>query len=137
MDLYAASMFGESPLTRAEREMLAVVVSARNACNYCLEHHSTALNHYWNNEDRVRKLAADFRSAGLSSKEVSLCALAEMTAVDPSKCGGVIAEVRALGVSDREIHDAVNVAAYFNYVNRIVLSLGVDLESEGPGGYKY
>jgi len=34
MDLYAATMFGDSPLTRAQREMLAVVVSRANDCHY-------------------------------------------------------------------------------------------------------
>ena len=34
MDLYRAIMFGESALTRAERELLAVVVSCANDCHY-------------------------------------------------------------------------------------------------------
>ena len=34
MSLYGALMFGESPLTRAQRELLAVVVSRANDCHY-------------------------------------------------------------------------------------------------------
>ena len=34
MSLYSVLMFGESPLTRAQREMLAVVVSRVNDCHY-------------------------------------------------------------------------------------------------------
>ncbi len=34
MQLYKAIMYGESPLSRAQREMLAVVVSRRNDCVY-------------------------------------------------------------------------------------------------------
>ena len=34
MQLYRAVMYGESPLTRQQREMLAVVVSAANGCVY-------------------------------------------------------------------------------------------------------
>ncbi|MEK6799165.1 MAG: carboxymuconolactone decarboxylase family protein [Planctomycetota bacterium] len=34
MDLYGALMKAESPLTRAQREMLAVVVSRANQCHY-------------------------------------------------------------------------------------------------------
>lgn len=34
MDLYRAVMFGESELARAERELLAVVVSRTNDCHY-------------------------------------------------------------------------------------------------------
>jgi uncharacterized peroxidase-related enzyme len=34
LDLYIATMRGESPLSRAQREMLAVVVSRANHCHY-------------------------------------------------------------------------------------------------------
>ena len=34
MDFYSAIMFGSSPLSRSQREMLAVVVSATNRCIY-------------------------------------------------------------------------------------------------------
>lgn len=34
MDFYLALMYGESPLSRAQREMLAVVVSRANHCKY-------------------------------------------------------------------------------------------------------
>jgi uncharacterized peroxidase-related enzyme len=34
MQLYKAIMYGESPLSRAQREMLAVVVSRQNDCVY-------------------------------------------------------------------------------------------------------
>lgn len=36
--------------------------------------------------------------------------------------------LRGLGVADRGFHDAVNVIAYFNYVNRVAAGLGVELE---------
>lgn len=34
MDFYSALMYGRSPLSRGQREMLAVVVSAANGCVY-------------------------------------------------------------------------------------------------------
>lgn len=34
MALYRAVMFGPSPLSRRQREMLAVIVSRENACHY-------------------------------------------------------------------------------------------------------
>ena len=34
MELYTGTMFGPSELSRAQREMLAVVVSAANQCHY-------------------------------------------------------------------------------------------------------
>lgn len=38
MDLYMTIMFGRSPLKRLQREMIAVVVSIANNCEYCQEH---------------------------------------------------------------------------------------------------
>ena len=38
--------------------------------------------------------------------------------------------LREAGLDDREIHDAVQVVAYFSYINRIADGLGVDLEPE-------
>jgi uncharacterized peroxidase-related enzyme len=38
MELYMTLMFSQSPLSRAQREMIAVVVSAANGCNYCKPH---------------------------------------------------------------------------------------------------
>jgi hypothetical protein len=34
MDIYLAILYGPSPLTRAQREMLALVTSAANRCVY-------------------------------------------------------------------------------------------------------
>ena len=44
--------------------------------------------------------------------------------------------LKSLGLDDRAILDATLVIGYFNFVNRIVQSLGVGLEDD-PGGYNY
>jgi uncharacterized peroxidase-related enzyme len=41
-----------------------------------------------------------------------------------------IASLREVGFSDLAIHDAAAITAYFNFVNRLALGLGVDLEEE-------
>jgi len=56
IDLYMEIMFSKSELSRAEREMIAVVVSACNNCEYCQTHHAEALNNYWKNTDRINLL---------------------------------------------------------------------------------
>ena len=40
--------------------------------------------------------------------------------------------LRAAGWTDREVLDAAQIASYFNYINRLADSLGVDLEPEMP-----
>ncbi|MDZ7659008.1 MAG: carboxymuconolactone decarboxylase family protein [Fodinibius sp.] len=56
MDLYMSIMFSKSPLSRAQREMMAVVVSVANDCEYCQQHHGQALNHYWKDRNRIKQL---------------------------------------------------------------------------------
>jgi len=46
MDLYLSIMSGSSDLSKGDRELIGVVVSTINCCEYCINHHSEALNHY-------------------------------------------------------------------------------------------
>lgn len=43
-----------------------------------------------------------------------------------------VASLRSLGLSDEEIHDAIQVTSYFNYINRVADAVHVDLEPEMP-----
>lgn len=139
MQLYMTVMFARSPLSRTEREMMAVVVSAGNGCAYCVRHHGEALNHFWKDWSRIEELAARQAAAtGLSERERALCIYAQAVAQDPGGTGpeSAMKDLRALRLDDRAILDATLVASYFSFVNRMVLALGVDLE-EQAGGYKY
>lgn len=54
LDLYLSIMFSKTNLTREEKEILAVVVSKNNNCDYCVNHHAEALNHYWKDSERLK-----------------------------------------------------------------------------------
>lgn len=74
-------------------------------------------------------LAHGWRAAALDARERALCAWAEQLTRAPARCGGADVEaLRAAGWDDREIHDACQIVAYFNYINRIADGLGVDPE---------
>lgn len=139
MDLYMEIMFSKSPLSRAQRELMAVVVSAANRCDYCIRHHAEALLHYWKDEVKVNLAGRDYRQLELSEKEKALCEYAELLTLQP----GTFEEVdhtetlRSIGLEDQAILDATLVVSYFNFVNRMVLSLGVPLEEDQGTGYKY
>ncbi len=139
MDLYLKVMFGRSPLKRYQREMLGVVVSAANRCPYCITHHAHAVQFFWKDEERVQGLCKDFRSIELEPADRLLCEWAEKLTLEPAFEGraDMVERLRAAGLDDRAILDAALVIAYFNFVNRLVLGLGVDLEPDGGGGYKY
>lgn len=52
---------------------------------------------------------------------------------EPAACSRADVDgLRTLGASDLEIHATVQVAAYFNYINRVADALGVDLDPEMP-----
>jgi len=76
-------------------------------------------------------LKRDWRAAALSPEDRALCAYAERATRAPASCGAAdVASLRGCGFDDVAIHDAVQVIAYFNYINRIADCLGVDLEPE-------
>ena len=139
MDLYMSIMFKESPLHRYQREMLAVITSLYNSCKYCVEHHKQALLHYWKDEERIDLLIKDYLNANISAKDKALCKMAHYLTIKPDyeAKDSFFNELRVQQLSDREILDATLVIAYFNFVNRIVLNLGVGLENDGGKDYKY
>ena len=139
IDLYMEIMFTRSELSRAEREMIAVVVSACNECEYCQAHHGEALNHYWKDDEKVGQLRKDFRQVELRKMELKLCEYAEILTKNPgsSKETDITEPLKQIGLSDNAILDATLVVAYFNFVNRIVLGLAVGLEEHQGTGFNY
>lgn len=138
MDFYMEIMFSRSELSRAEREMMAVVVSVANGCNYCKAHHEAALRHYVKDEPKIQAILnpADFYI--LNEREAALCHFARRLTLEPQQHEGTdfTNELRKAGLSDPAVLDTVLVISYFNFVNRIVLALGVEPEDE-VGGYRY
>jgi uncharacterized peroxidase-related enzyme len=139
MDLYMEIMFTRSELSRAEREMMAVVVSVSNGCNYCMLHHSQALNHYWKNYNKISLLKNDFNNSDLTNKEISLCEFAQKLTLRPENFQEeeLTEALRENGLTDNAILDATLVVAYFNFVNRIVLALGVESDENELKGYNF
>jgi uncharacterized peroxidase-related enzyme len=138
MDLYISVMFGKSPLSRAQREMIAVVVSSANQCDYCIRHHSEALNFYWKDSEKTATLATNFTSVELSKQDNALCGYARDLTLHPGRnMDAGIAALKANGLDDRAVLDATLVIAYFNFVNRIVIGLGVEIEPDDGKGYNF
>ena len=138
MELYLALMFEKSGLSREERELLGVVVSRANRCEYSVKHHAIALNHYWKDEEKTDKLASDFKSVDLPSRQFQMLKYARKLTVSP---GDVTHEdlqaLRDNGLEDHEILNINLITGYFCFVNRIVLGLGVDFTADEVAGYKY
>lgn len=81
----------------------------------------------------VHQVVDDWRQAALPETLRLLAEFAEQVTRTPAACTEAdIARLRAADWSDEAIHDAVQVSAYFNYINRVAEALGVELEREQP-----
>ena len=130
--LYRAIMFGESPLSRSEREAVAVAVSAVNNCHYCTVHHSDALREA-SGDPSLAQTVIEGRFEALGARLAAMCRYAVALSRDPRHTDeSMLTPMREAGLSPREIIDVNQVVAYYNYVNRVAQGLGVELEPTWP-----
>ncbi len=96
-----------------------------------MEAHANDLRAEVEDEGLVEAVKRDFRKADLDAATMGLLEYAQkLTRAPASMVEADIESLRDLGWSDRAIHDAAQVCAYFNYINRIADGLGVDPEPE-------
>jgi len=117
----------ETPgLSAADREMIGVVVSAENRCLYCLTAHGAELRQLLGDPILAAKIAADYRRAGLDPKRRAMCDFAVKLTRTPVEVSE--ADVRALeavGFSQEDVWDIAEVAAMFNFSNRMASATGM------------
>lgn len=122
---YDEVMRGESGLTKAQREMIAVVVSAANRCNYCVVSHGAAARVLTEDPVLVDLLATNYRHAPLEPKERAMLDYAHKITVASHECGPEdIAELRRHGWTDEDVFDIAEVTATFNFSNRMASAFG-------------
>jgi uncharacterized peroxidase-related enzyme len=123
---YDELLRGESGLTHAQREMIAVVVSAENRCYYCLTSHGAALRQLTEDPVLADQLAANYRHAErLTAKERAMLDFAVKVTASSETCSEADLErLREAGWSDEEIMDMGEVAAMFNFTNRLANAFG-------------
>ncbi len=138
LQLYLHLMYGKSSLTRAEREMIAVLVSQLNGCRYCVTHHEEALQAHVHAHSLVANIKADFRNASVSDRDQVMLEYAAKLTGQPGQVGEEdVRRMRLRGFSDEEILQINLITSYFNFVNRIVSGLGVPLEDAEERVYQY
>ena len=136
MELYLSLMFTRSGLSREEMEMLATVVSVKNGCKYCLNHHGEALNNYWKDDARLAAFIEDYGSATLSDKQRAMLNYgAKLTEAPESMFEDDIESLKSVGFSDTQILRINMITSYFNFVNRIAVGLGVEFTEDEMRGY--
>jgi alkylhydroperoxidase domain protein len=112
-------------LPRAERELAAAATSRVNGCIYCASVHSRFATTYSKRGEDVQRLLDDGVGVRLDPRWDAVIAAATALTATPTTFGDShIAALRKAGLDDAEIVDIINAAAFFNWANRLMLSLG-------------
>ncbi|MDK4705710.1 alkylhydroperoxidase domain protein [Rhizobium sp. CNPSo 4062] len=112
-------------LPRAERELAATAASRANGCIFCASVHSRFASHHSKRTDDVQRLLDDGLQADLGSRWDAIVEASAALTATPSQFGaGEISRLREEGLNDLEIADVIHGAAFFNWANRLMLSLG-------------
>jgi uncharacterized peroxidase-related enzyme len=121
---YNQLMLGESGLSKLEREMIAVVVSSANRCYYCLVAHGQAVRELSGDPQLGEMMAMNYRVAELEGRQRTMLDFAWTLTTAPHDIGESNRQaLRDVGFSDADIFDISDVAAFFNYTNRMAHGL--------------
>jgi alkylhydroperoxidase domain protein len=115
-------------LPRAERELSATATSRHNGCIFCASVHSRFASTHSKRRDDVQKLLDEGIGADLGERWNAVTQSAVALTDTPIALGQTeIETLRANGLSDFEIADVISTSAFFNWANRLMLSLGEPL----------
>jgi uncharacterized peroxidase-related enzyme len=118
--MYNDLMLAPSGLSKLEREMIAVAVSAHNRCYYCLVAHGAAVRQLSGDPPLGELMAMNYRAARLSRRHRAMLDFAVKLTAEPWLVEEEDRErVRRAGFSDRDIWDIAAVAGFFNMTNRV------------------
>ena len=112
-------------LPRAERELAATATSRSNGCIFCASVHSRFATQYSKRGDDVQRLLDEGVEADIDTRWNAIIEASVALTDTPIAFGDEqVGALRAAGLGDPEIVDVINGAAFFNWANRLMLSLG-------------
>lgn len=118
-----------------ERELIALVTSVENRCQVCILSHGNALKKYGMDRDLVDTLSLAWRRADLRPRHRALAEFASKLTLHPADVDAtLIGGLRAAGLGEAEILEAVQIVAIYNSNNRINNALGVQPNDQARPG---
>jgi uncharacterized peroxidase-related enzyme len=130
-NFYDDLMLGDSQISKLEREMIAVVVSAANRCYYCLSAHGAAVRKLSGDPLLGELLVMNYRAADLPPRQRRMLDFAHKVAVESWQIAeGDRNELREVGFTDRDIWDIAAVASFFSMTNRLASAVDMMPNSE-------
>lgn len=126
LEYHEALLRGPSPLSVAERELIAAYVSALNTCRYCHGVHQATAEAFGVAEDALAALLTDVSTAPVPERVKPLLRYAGKLTLTPARITAADAEaVLAAGWPEKALHDAAAVCGLFSLMNRLVEGLGI------------
>lgn len=123
---FDALMRGPSGLSKTQREMIAVVVSAEARCPYCQAAHAAALRLRTKDPELVDRIAVNYRHVDLPHQDRVMLDFAIKLTRTPEACEEAdLTRLREAGFSDADILHIVEVTAIFNYNVRLATATGL------------
>ena len=121
VQMYHALMDDEDcGLTKLEREMIAVVVSAVNRCYYCLVAHGAAVRRLSGDPELGEMLVMDYRVAPLTARQRAMLDYAWKLTETPARIDAADRDaLRAQGFGEQDIFDISEIAGFYNMTNRV------------------
>ncbi len=110
-------------LGAADREMIAVVVSAANGCLYCLIAHGADLRRELGDPVLGERVSYDWRRAGLDLRQSTICAYAEKLTLRPREVTRAdLQTLLDIGLTLEEAWDVAEITAMYNLTNRMAMA---------------
>jgi uncharacterized peroxidase-related enzyme len=120
------AIMSDGALTKLVKEQVAVVVSSINSSSYCVKFHMELLRRFGIDRAMERKLTTDYETGPFEPKVIALFRFAEKLTKKPDDIQeSDIAAVKAAGWNDDAVRELVLTVAYFAYINRVSLGLGL------------
>jgi alkylhydroperoxidase domain protein len=113
-------------LPRAQRELSAASASRTNGCIFCASVHSRFATHHSKRSDDVQRLLDEGTAADQDDPQwrAVIDASVALTRTPVEFSAANVQQLRDAGLDDLSIVDAIHGAAFFNWANRLMLSLG-------------
>lgn len=129
--MYNDLMLAPSGLSKLEREMVAVAVSAENRCWYCLVAHGAAVRVLSGDPALGEAMAFNHRYAPLDARQRAMIDFAlKMTRASAEIGEADRQRLRDHGLTDEDIWDLAAVAGFFNMSNRMASATGMQPNPE-------
>lgn len=126
---HEALLRGKSPLTEAERELIAAYVSALNRCRYCQAVHTATAERLGIAKGTLQHLIDDLDATSVPARMKPVLRYALKLTREPNALTKADADaVFAAGWDETALYHVVAVTALFNFMNRLVEGLGIELD---------